>query len=185
MYGDAGDDILNGGKGNDVIYGDGGNDTLGGGAGADTLYGGEGNDFFVYNAGDGDDIIVDYEVGDIIKLGKKTTIKSANKKDSDYVLKIGKNEITIKDAADKSITVLNNNGDQVIYNDERAFREIDPFWFDEVSMDNFVNDELNSIITNDINISTDDSKNYLNDQQVNSLEKSLLDITYSQDRKNN
>ncbi|WP_052700981.1 Hint domain-containing protein [Loktanella sp. S4079] len=58
-----GDDVIDGGAGNDVIDGDAGNDTLIGGADNDTLTGGEGNDTFVYNAGDGDDVITDFNTG--------------------------------------------------------------------------------------------------------------------------
>ena len=185
IYGGIGADILNGGKGNDVIYGDEGNDTLTGGAGSDTLYGGEGKDFFVYTAGDGNDVIADYEVDDIIKLGKKTTIKSASKEDTDYVLRIGKSELTIKDAADKNITILNSKGEEIIYNKERSYREIDSLWFDDVAIDSnsLVSNELDSILKNDSNILTD-SENYSDVQQFDSSEKSLLNnIVYENVKK--
>ncbi|WP_106745275.1 Hint domain-containing protein [Yoonia maritima] len=58
-----GDDILDGGAGNDTIDGDGGDDRITGGADNDTLTGGDGNDTFVYNAGDGDDVITDFNTG--------------------------------------------------------------------------------------------------------------------------
>jgi len=58
-----GNDVINGGAGNDTIMGNGGDDTLTGGADDDVLTGGAGNDTFVYNAGDGDDIITDFNVG--------------------------------------------------------------------------------------------------------------------------
>lgn len=51
---EASDDILNGGTGSD---------TLDGGVGNDTLTGGAGDDVFVYNIGDGDDVITDFNVG--------------------------------------------------------------------------------------------------------------------------
>jgi Ca2+-binding RTX toxin-like protein len=44
MFGDAGNDTLNGNNGNDRLFGDSGNDRLNGGDGVDFLYGGEGND---------------------------------------------------------------------------------------------------------------------------------------------
>ncbi|MBB3994401.1 hypothetical protein GGR95_002046 [Sulfitobacter undariae] len=58
-----GDDVLNGGAGDDIISGDGGNDTITGGADDDTITGGEGFDTFVYNAGDGHDLITDFNTG--------------------------------------------------------------------------------------------------------------------------
>jgi len=71
-----GADILLGGAGDDTLYGAGGNDQLGGGAGIDLLYGGDGDDLieggpgsdflrggagadtFLFNRGDGFDIVV-------------------------------------------------------------------------------------------------------------------------------
>lgn len=55
----TGNDYLDGGAGNDVLFGDGGDDFLVGGRGDDTIYGGEGNDTYIYNAGDGVDVIHD------------------------------------------------------------------------------------------------------------------------------
>ncbi len=68
LYGDAGDDVLSGGAGNDWLSGaagndslDGGNDNdqLAGGAGNDTLKGYTGSDTYMFNAGDGQDIITE------------------------------------------------------------------------------------------------------------------------------
>jgi hypothetical protein len=58
-----GNDILDGGAGDDTIDGNGGDDTITGGLDDDTLTGGDGNDTFVYNVGDGDDIITDFNTG--------------------------------------------------------------------------------------------------------------------------
>jgi Ca2+-binding RTX toxin-like protein len=49
--GDAGDNDINGGAGNDVIVGNGGQDYLQGNAGNDTLTGGSGNDWFAGGTG--------------------------------------------------------------------------------------------------------------------------------------
>ncbi|MGM4884618.1 calcium-binding protein [Rhizobium sp. 62_C5_N11_2] len=54
-------DNVVGGAGNDTIAGYDGNDRLAGGAGNDRLDGGGGNDVYVYNVGDGDDAIFDYQ----------------------------------------------------------------------------------------------------------------------------
>lgn len=59
----AGDDSVFGGSGNDVLLGEAGNDTLVGGTGNDTLTGGAGNDVFVFNPGDGNDTITDFNAG--------------------------------------------------------------------------------------------------------------------------
>ncbi|MEZ5894124.1 MAG: PA14 domain-containing protein [Parvularculaceae bacterium] len=61
LIGGAGNDIQRGGDGDDALYGNGGNDNMRGGAGDDVLSGGAGNDY-VYGE-DGSDVFV-YEMGD-------------------------------------------------------------------------------------------------------------------------
>ncbi|WP_315719821.1 MULTISPECIES: calcium-binding protein [unclassified Bradyrhizobium] len=56
---DQNSDVIGGTSGNDTLYGLGGNDTLTGNGGNDTLDGGGGSDTYVYNAGDGNDVITD------------------------------------------------------------------------------------------------------------------------------
>jgi Ca2+-binding RTX toxin-like protein len=78
MYGSAqgGNDVLNGGLGENYLYGDaqsyaltspgsitGGTDTLNGGAGNDQLWGGPNDDTFVFNLGSGNDVINDFNQG--------------------------------------------------------------------------------------------------------------------------
>ena len=52
-------DFIDGGAGNDHLYGADGNDILIGGKGNDALYGGTGNDSYVFNRGDGGDLVFD------------------------------------------------------------------------------------------------------------------------------
>jgi Ca2+-binding RTX toxin-like protein len=67
LRGDGGDDQLDGGAGDDILVGDadgqiggtGGNDTLVGGSGNDTLVGGGGQDTYLFNLGDGFDVVVE------------------------------------------------------------------------------------------------------------------------------
>ncbi len=54
-----GNDILDGGDGDDTLIGGGGNDVLIGGQGTDTLAGGKGKDIYIFNKGDGEDILDD------------------------------------------------------------------------------------------------------------------------------
>ena len=51
--------VLAGTAGDDTLYGSWASETISGGLGNDTLYGGEGNDTYVYQAGDGNDVITD------------------------------------------------------------------------------------------------------------------------------
>ncbi|HZY18093.1 MAG TPA: putative Ig domain-containing protein [Ramlibacter sp.] len=89
LDGAGGDDILDGGAGNDVIFGGGGNDLIVGGAGDDVLSGDmssvtdeEGTDVYLFNVGDGHDIItapVDADAGDprdVIQFGAGITADS-------------------------------------------------------------------------------------------------------------
>ena len=59
LYGGAQADVLDGGAGDDSLDGGAGADTLTGGHGSDTLSGGAGNDTYLFNLGDGADIIAD------------------------------------------------------------------------------------------------------------------------------
>jgi hypothetical protein len=76
LNGGNGDDQLNGGTGNDVLNGASGDDVLIGGAGNDTLNGETGNDTYVFNLGDGQDMISDWDWDgtiNILKLGAGIT----------------------------------------------------------------------------------------------------------------
>lgn len=61
MAGNAGADALHGGEGYDDLRSNAGDDILVGGKGDDSLTGGEGDDVYVYNLGDGNDIINESE----------------------------------------------------------------------------------------------------------------------------
>ncbi len=63
LEGNGGDDVLIGGKGSDILRGGDGNDILIGGLGQDVIIGGAGRDTYVYNRGDGADIIIDSAAG--------------------------------------------------------------------------------------------------------------------------
>ena len=79
IQGEKGSDTLKGGGGLDWLYGDSGKDTLSGdgaadrlsgGAGNDSLIGGDGADGFVFEAGQGNDRISDFDLdqGDMLLL---------------------------------------------------------------------------------------------------------------------
>lgn len=57
LRGESGNDRLEGGAGDDTLIGDTGTDTLLGGTGVDVLRGGAGSDTYIYNRGDGPDVI--------------------------------------------------------------------------------------------------------------------------------
>ncbi len=79
IFGEAGEDNLNGkkgadrlygGAGNDQLYGNEGNDVLDGGEGDDCLYGGAGDDTYIFNTGWGTDTIIDSEGINTISFGE-------------------------------------------------------------------------------------------------------------------
>lgn len=81
--------------------------TLVGGRGRDTLIGSGGSDVFVYADGHGNDILQNFNTtSDRIKI-TRGAIESSSLSGSDVVLNIGDGSITIKDAKDKAITVIN------------------------------------------------------------------------------
>lgn len=71
VHGGQGNDLVYGGRGDDLVAGDRGNDTVHGGFGSDTLSGGQGADLFLFEAGHGSDIIVDFNAaeGDRLSFG--------------------------------------------------------------------------------------------------------------------
>ena len=70
VSGTAYNDTIYGNAGNDVISAGDGNDTIIGGLGNDTLNGGTGNDTYVYNLGDGLDVITESGGNDKIVFGE-------------------------------------------------------------------------------------------------------------------
>ena len=109
LYGADGDDSLVGNAGNDKLYGQNGDDTLWGGIGNDTLKGGDGADVFIYNAGEGKDVISDFANDDFLQItedfsatySKKSKVISFKFVDTD-------SSLTLKNF---TATTFNINGD--------------------------------------------------------------------------
>lgn len=111
----GGDDVIDGGSGNDTIDGGAGNDIIDGSFDNDTITGGTGNDrlinsstsgrdTYIYNLGDGHDIIEDGSTGNNIVLGAGITpAMVALKTDDD-----GRGLILTFAGVEGSIRVINN-----------------------------------------------------------------------------
>lgn len=111
IYGGDGDDIIYGGSGNDVIQGDKGNDILCGGAGSDTLTGNAGNDIFVYEGGD--DTITDYKSGqDKIQLVGGEKIIRSTLIGKNILMTTSSGFITVKNGKNQKITVIDSDGNE-------------------------------------------------------------------------
>lgn len=72
LQGNLGDDILEGEGGDDTLFGQEGSDTLNGGAGNDILSGNAGDDTYLFNLGDGADVIWEEgdSAGDVLRFGE-------------------------------------------------------------------------------------------------------------------
>ena len=92
-----------------------------------------------------------------------------------------KSKITILDAADKSITVIDNSNEKITYNGERAYREVDDLWF---SQDVFASNDLNTILTNDFDSTAISTAHFDNlDTLDRNADDSFTNISYSQQQK--
>ncbi|QEO78810.1 calcium-binding protein [Pseudomonas brassicacearum] len=115
LEGGAGDDTLDGGMGSNQLFGDDGNDllkvdysaknnVLAGGAGDDQMYGSFYNDTYLFNLGDGKDVVTDYDAGyvatDTLRFGAGILASDIQvlKSGSDVVFKHrnGIDQVTVK-----------------------------------------------------------------------------------------
>lgn len=135
------DDSISGGAGKDTILGGDGNDTINGGKGNDSLSGGDGMNVFVYNNGDGNDVITDYKNGDMISIASGAVKSAVVTKNNDYVLTVGNGTITVKDAAEKYLKVVDANGTETWYPEPPILHTISKKSI--VLSENFFDDEMN------------------------------------------
>ena len=131
----------------DEIYGGDGNDTIIGGRGGDSLQGGNGSDVFVYNSGDGKDVISNYEENDKIQIKAKWTAKAVGK---DVVFTVDKNNtITVENGAGKKITIVDSKGNETrkTYSKSVSMKMLaDSYWFTNDDNNFSMNNQLDSII---------------------------------------
>ncbi|MEP7311816.1 MAG: calcium-binding protein [Pseudomonadota bacterium] len=93
LYGEAGNDVLSGDGGADYLYGGFGDDTLDGGAGDDNLEGTDGSDTYLFGVSDGQDYIVNYDLG----VGRLDTLQlKAGIGESDVVLSRDSTSLIVK-----------------------------------------------------------------------------------------
>ncbi len=111
---------IDGGSGNDTITNEGDYVTIAGGKGDDSIenrryydysnreyYGGE-NIVFVYNEGDGNDIIHGFKADSTLQIGDGTGIYSTVASGNDIIVSVGEGNITLTGAA--SLSAVNING---------------------------------------------------------------------------
>ncbi|MCG8564687.1 MAG: hypothetical protein MI747_06355, partial [Desulfobacterales bacterium] len=86
LRGTANDDAFTGGRGRDHFAGDAGDDVLDGGRGNDRLEGGDGDDLYVYDSGDGSDVILDSSGTDRLRINGLTRSQIAFWRNGDDLL---------------------------------------------------------------------------------------------------
>lgn len=104
LSGNPNRNVLMGHGGNDSLNGGAGRDTLDGGMGDDVLAGGSGNDDFFVQAGQGNDVIADFALGDILHLKGNTgyadpaaALAAARQEGSDLVIPLaGGGQVTLR-----------------------------------------------------------------------------------------
>ena len=141
-YGSNQNNTIIGNNKNNLISGLEGNDTITGGAGNDTLYGGLGNDTYLFNRGDGEDIIIETDFGeqyiDKVIFGSDITSDDVlfDKIDNDLVISIinTNDKLVIKD----SNINTSNRIEQFIFEDGTI---IDGSEFYKVTYDTIVGGE--------------------------------------------
>lgn len=142
IYGNEGNDTVYAGNGNDFVYGGAGNDIIDGGEGNDLLYGGFGDDTYIFDKNCGTDVINDTEGTSVIKLTNevsladlridsvgedvvisirdtddKLIITDFKQNPDNYVLRIGDEEISVKDnitAEEKEFLSGSENYDYIV-----------------------------------------------------------------------
>ena len=108
----AADAVSSVGKsGNDVINCSGGNNTVYGGKGNDTISGGEGANLYVYNSGDGNDLIVNWGSSDSLSIASGAMSGDITLKGDTAVIKIGKGKVSLQGAAEEQFNWYDNDGE--------------------------------------------------------------------------
>ncbi len=98
---------INGDEGDDIIYLTGSANTVRGGAGDDTMIGSRYTDTFLYADGDGNDVITDYGNSDRIKI-VSGEMSNASVDGTDFIIFVGNGSLTIQDALDKKIKLIDD-----------------------------------------------------------------------------
>lgn len=97
LRGNGGDDRLRGLGGDDIIEGGAGNDVIEGGRGNDQLSGGSGADVFIVRPGEGNEVILDFNVaeGDILRLEGFPSFNATFADFRNIIIQAGGQQITL------------------------------------------------------------------------------------------
>ena len=106
--------VVKGNNKNNTIYCSGGDNTIYGGKGNDTINGGEGKNLYVYNNGDGNDLIYSWGTGDSISVASGS-VGDITFKNSTAILPIGKGKVSLRGVAENT---------EIAYRDEDGWHTI-------------------------------------------------------------
>ena len=98
---------IHSGDGDDIISIVGSADTVIGGSGNDTMIGSRYTDTFLYADGDGNDVIINYGNSDRIKI-VNGEMSGASVDGTDFILFVGNGSLTIQNAVDKQIKLIDD-----------------------------------------------------------------------------
>lgn len=105
LYGTGHGEVIHGGAGDDAVHAGNGNDTLYGGAGNDHLEDGGGNDVYLFNTGDGQDVIDEFSGTDRIIFGEGIFSENIRVTRSPH-----NNQLVLRvDGTDDSITFIDDD----------------------------------------------------------------------------
>ena len=122
LDGTSNGDFLIGSNNNDVLYGNSGADTLIGGKGDDILYGGRDNDTYIFNLGDGNDIIEDYVLNTSNSKADKVIFGEDISADDIKVERSGNNMI-VRYSENDSITLINQYSNEYYWVENFEFAD--------------------------------------------------------------
>ena len=121
VYGGTGNDTIYGKNGYDSLFGNNGSDYLSGGDGRDTLWGGDGNDTLIGGNGKdvfrytgGNDVITDYEKGELIYI-PTNRITSVVVDNNDAIFSFNKGSLTVKDGLNKIVYFVSSSNNEFTY----------------------------------------------------------------------
>ncbi|MDE7251323.1 MAG: DUF2974 domain-containing protein, partial [Acetatifactor sp.] len=115
-------DVIYGGDGNDKLYGEHGDDTLIGGAGDDYLSGGYGSDTYIYNRGDGNDTIDNFDPSES-RENDRLVLGGGIRPEEIGIKRDGKNLVLTDTVTGQTVTVRNAFGNKVDYLENIVFED--------------------------------------------------------------
>ena len=155
-------EILGNNKAN-IIYAGASGSTLAGGKGKDSLVGGDGADLFIYDKGDGKDVVENYGAGDKISLGADVELKDAKIKKGNAIFKVKGGALTVNDTTDVTFAAEGNETifSGGVFTDSNSVKVLGSFKGTVDLSDYEVSNVDATLAKKKLTLAGDDSANYL------------------------